>query len=147
MNFYVEKLLYLKFGFGWTCFLVHFTMLGPILHIRLECYMLVFWFTTMFNVYLKKNHCNTGYFLKVEITFFWVMSFLVIVTMHISKKFKMISHKFKLTFRIYFWHIFMRLFFLYEFHIHGQIGFSFSNYLVLKIWQIILKLCKFFNSH
>lgn len=85
MNFYVEKLLYLKFGFGWTCFLIHFTMLGPILHIRLECYMLVFWFTTMFNVYLKKNHCNTGYFLKVEITFFWVMSFLVIVTMHISK--------------------------------------------------------------
>jgi len=54
------------------------------------------------------------------------MSFLVIVTMHISKFLKMVSHKFKLTFRIYFWHIFMRLFFLYEFHIHGQIGFSFQ---------------------
>ncbi len=26
---YVEKLPYLKFGFGLTYFLVHFTMLGP----------------------------------------------------------------------------------------------------------------------
>ncbi len=65
---------------------------------------------------------------------------------HLKNK-KMISHKFKLTFRIYFWHTFVRLFFLYEFHIHGQISFPLSNCLVLKIWQIILKLCNFFNSH
>jgi hypothetical protein len=33
----------------------------------------------------------------------------------------------------------MRLLFLYEFHIHGQNVFSFSNIVVLKNWKIIQK--------